>query len=204
MAVAAKDLKTYTVEEFEQMDFPEGNKYELINGRIVMQATPTNAHQWISVTLTAELKDVVAQYGCITLHDVEVKKSNDTKNYVIPDIVVRCAGREEPVLVIEILSQDRKRDLEDKLFLYRKIGVSEYWLVDPKAKTVTVHYFAFNQAEIYVADEMIASMILPKLKVAVNDLFALIDKSGKKVLFPSGCEMIPFPDSPKEDEAFEQ
>ena len=43
---------------------------------------------------------------------------------------------------MEILSPStRLKDMVLKLYQYQKAGVREYWIVDPKFRTVTVHYF---------------------------------------------------------------
>ena len=45
-----------------------------------------------------------------------------------------------PALVVEILSPGtKKRDLGVKKDLFDRGGVREYWIVDPKANTVTIH-----------------------------------------------------------------
>jgi hypothetical protein len=68
---------------------------------------------------------------------------------VVPDLLVVLSPqshivsakhvRGAPALVIEILSPGtRQRDTGLKRRLYRRVGVQEYWLVDPGARAVTI------------------------------------------------------------------
>ena len=52
----------------------------------------------------------------------------------------RCNGA--PDFIIEIVSSGNPSDdYIRKLFYYKNYGVREYWIVDPRRKTVTVNYF---------------------------------------------------------------
>lgn len=52
----------------------------------------------------------------------------------------RCNGA--PDFIIEIVSPGNPSDdYIRKLYYYKNYGVREYWIVDPKRKTVTVNYF---------------------------------------------------------------
>jgi Uma2 family endonuclease len=45
-----------------------------------------------------------------------------------------------PDLVIEILSTNKKYDLEDKKNLYESFGIKEYFVVDPNTKETFTYY----------------------------------------------------------------
>ena len=52
----------------------------------------------------------------------------------------RCNGA--PVFIIEIVSPGNPSDdYIRKLYYYKNYGVREYWIVDPKRKTISVNYF---------------------------------------------------------------
>ena len=69
----------------------------------------------------------------------------------IPDVSVVLKNREQilagrklicgaPDMVVEVLSRStHKRDLTIKKDVYEASGVREYWIVDPRAKSVTVY-----------------------------------------------------------------
>ncbi len=55
----------------------------------------------------------------------------------------RCNGA--PDFIIEIVSPGNPADdYIRKLFYYQNHGVREYWIVDPKRKSITVNYFEEN------------------------------------------------------------
>jgi Uma2 family endonuclease len=56
------------------------------------------------------------------------------------DRVRRRGVRGAPNIAVEVLSPGtRKRDLDTKLPAYLAHGVEEVWIVDPEARTVTIH-----------------------------------------------------------------
>ena len=85
-----------------------------------------------------------------------------------------------PDLACEILSHATRRyDLMVKRDLYARIGVREYWLVDPAAKSVTVltlragNFVEFPAAEAGFVD----SLVLPGLHLALDDVFEGVDNA---------------------------
>jgi Uma2 family endonuclease len=44
-----------------------------------------------------------------------------------------------PHLVVEVLSDDRGRDLLRKFHLYARAGAPRYWVIDPEGPTIVVH-----------------------------------------------------------------
>ena len=54
--------------------------------------------------------------------------------------------------------------------------VKEYWIIDPKVKTVTVHDYVNNTAETYGIHDNIQSMARPEIMITVSDLFEGINE----------------------------
>lgn len=77
---------------------------------------------------------------------------------------------------MEIISPTgRKRDLKDKRADYAKAKVPEYWIVDPKKRSITVLVLADDTYEVYGVFKEgthAASKLLKGFKVAVRDVFA--------------------------------
>jgi Uma2 family endonuclease len=95
------------------------------------------------------------------------------------DIMTEPNIQGAPALVVEILSTStRKRDRGVKLQLFDRGGVREYWLIDPKARDVTVYRRSsdgrFPKAVNLTAVEGggLATPLLPGFSLSVAKLFA--------------------------------
>ena len=140
--------RIYTIDDIYAL--PDGQRAELIDGRMYMMTPPRRIHQEI----VSQLTKVIGQY--IDAHDGKCKVypapfavflNQDDRNYVEPDISVICDRNKldahgckgAPDMVIEILSpSNRRHDRLVKLDLYQRAGVREYWIVSPEAQTVEV------------------------------------------------------------------
>ncbi len=173
----------HTYEDY--LNTPEGERYELLNGELMLVASPNEEHQMASVKLvsliypyvnTRELGWVFHAPFDIVFSDTEV---------VQPDLMFISKEREHirtaanvqgaPDLVVEILSpSSSKRDWKDKRELYAKYGVREYWIVDPVNRIVSVMLLKDGVLEIagaYVVGDTLASTALAGFSVKVNEIF---------------------------------
>ncbi len=166
----AKPLKFHTLEEFEKLPREDGWNYELIDGVVMMSPSPSREHQEISSNLHFSLRLQLKDTQCRSLYEMDVKFNN---NIYKPDMMVFCdKDAPLPEIVIEILSPStRHRDLRIKVVKYEEMGVKEYWIIDPKVKTVTVHDFVNDTAETYGIHDTIKSFAHPEIHIAVETLF---------------------------------
>jgi Uma2 family endonuclease len=149
-----------TTAAFLARDLPDGERWELIDGRPVLSPSPDWEHQEIAGRVYARFDiggflPTDAQLLCVPAPADVVLPGGDV---VQPDVVViRAAdrpGRGErfhgvPALVVEVLSpSNAAHDLETKYALYRAAGIAEYWIIDPDAQTLTIHIL---HADAYVA-----------------------------------------------------
>lgn len=148
---ALRKEEIYTIDDIYAL--PEGERAELIDGKIYYMAPPTTKHQRVLNFINTEINLFIRQNKgecevfpapfAVFLHE-------NGKNYVEPDISVICDKNKitekgcngAPDWVIEIVSPgSRQMDYFKKLFQYRTAGVKEYWVVDPDKKMVTVYNF---------------------------------------------------------------
>ena len=148
--VVPKDCR-YTIDDYYAL--PEDQRVELIDGVFYDMGTPALAHQMILGELHILFRECAARHNMpcrVVLSPCDVRLDMDNYTMVQPDLLVICKGfsiqaiRYEgaPDLVVEILSPStRMKDMVLKLHKYQNAGVREYWIVDPKHLTVTVHFF---------------------------------------------------------------
>ena len=140
-----------TLEQYEAL--PEDVRAEVFDGVLYNMASPSQIHQTILTELLVAIRNYLREKGgeCqVFPAPFDVKLSDKPLTLVQPDIMIvcdknkldgkRCNGA--PDFIIEIVSPGNPTDdYVRKLYYYQNCGVREYWIVDPKRKTVTVNYF---------------------------------------------------------------
>ena len=141
----------YTLEDYYAL--PPERRVELIDGVFYDMSAPSIEHQTILGDMYLLFRECADRHGMpchVFLSPLDVRLDRDDYTMVQPDLVVFCHDYDihdrcyegAPDLLIEILSPStRSKDMLLKLYKYHKAGVREYWIVDPKSQTVTVHYF---------------------------------------------------------------
>ena len=145
---ARASTRKLTYEDF--LLFPDdGQRHELIEGEHYLTPSPNLWHQELSKRLTVELELHLRAHGggrlfyapldCVfTLFDIvepDLLLVTEDQYQILTEKHVRGA----PALVVEILSKGtRKVDEKTKRDLYDRVGVREYWMVDPKRRELTV------------------------------------------------------------------
>ena len=175
---ALRKEEIYTIEDIYAL--PDGERAELIDGKIYYMAPPSWKHQRISSYLHNEIYNYIKDNNgdCEVLAaPFAVFLNKDDMNYVEPDISVICDTSKlddkgchgAPDWVIEIVSPSSKpRDYMTKLFKYRAAGVREYWIVDPDKQMVTVYGFEKETVEQYNFDEDVPVGIYEGFSIAVK------------------------------------
>jgi len=120
---------------------------EIIGGKVVMMAGATVKHNHISGNIFSIFHRYLKGKKCIPFGD-GTKLFLDEDNQFIPDGMIVCDKdkvKEDgvygaPDLVVEVLSHSTaKNDRGKKKDAYERVGVGEYWIVDPANKTVEVY-----------------------------------------------------------------
>ena len=164
---------------------PDDERYELVDGELVMSPSPNRAHQTICLGLGTLLHAFVAEHGRGEIYIAPFDVVLSDTNVVQPDllfvskeqayIVTEDNVQGPPDLVVEILSPSTaERDRSLKRALYARYGVREYWLVDPDTRTVTVLLLddgAFVEVAHYGAGQTLTSPTLTGFTVNLDDIF---------------------------------
>ena len=179
--MALVQQKNYTIDDIYAL--PEGQRAELIDGRLYMMAPPIRIHQ----KLISQFTKIIGNYTDTRQGTCEVYPApfavflnEDDLNYVEPDISVICDKGKlndkgcngAPDWIIEIVSPSTSRiDYGIKLFKYRSAGVREYWIVNPYKKSVMVYDLEKDeQSNQYDFDDAIYSCIYKDLKINIAPL----------------------------------
>lgn len=168
----------YTIEDIYAL--PDGERAELIEGKIYYMAPPNTRHQELVMDLSYRIKDYITQRRgtCVVFPSpFAVFLNKNDRNYVEPDISVICDKSKitdkgcngAPDWVIEIVSPGSKpMDYFTKLFKYRTAGVREYWIVDPMKEQVIVYRFEKETMEEYSFGEAVPAGIYEDFSISVQ------------------------------------
>jgi len=168
----------------------EKMKAEFINGSIIMHSPAADDHN----EATGQLYRIISLHADLhKLGKVRIEKAlvGMRRNDYEPDIAFwrkEIADRFEPGMnvypipdmIVEVLSpgkENHKRDTETKFADYAAHRVPEYWIVDPKKKTVEQYLLSTqepDQYELYkkaTISDAIESVALPGFHIPVSAIF---------------------------------
>ena len=176
----------------DYLTWPEGERWEIIDGVPYLQAAPTWQHQAISVELTSQFNTNLKGTPCrvfaapfdLCIPDYNERDEEISNIISQPDIVVICDESKlrktgyfgVPALIIEISSPSTaRRDKLLKFNTFEKAGVQEYWIVEPENKLVSVFILQENnrygRPEVYAEDDKIKVSILSAFEIDLNSVF---------------------------------
>lgn len=185
--------RKYTYADY--LTWPEGERWEIIDGVPYMQAAPTWQHQAISVELTSQINTYLKGKPCrvfaapfdLCIPDYNEKDEEISNIISQPDIVVVCDESKLrktgyfgiPTLIIEISSPSTIRiDKVLKFNKFEKAGVKEYWIVEPEGKFISVFTLQENKRygrpEIYTDEDTIQVSGFPDLVIDLSTVFEKI------------------------------
>ncbi len=170
-------LKRLSLSDFNEMRNNDENKYELIDGIVLMSPRPNIKHQEVMGNLYLEIGNFLKGKNCKIFTEIEVQFED---NVLIPDISVICGienteiqrYKKAPEIVIEILSpSSRYTDSFTKLYKYELFGVKEYWIANPDLETINIYNFENKTNKEYTKSIKLISDIFNKLEINLCDIF---------------------------------
>ncbi len=119
------------------------NRYELIDGELIVTPSPERQHQEIGGLLYSRLLNYVESHSLGKVFIAPLDTLLDRYTVLQPDILFVSQERlaevakrwieGPPDLVVEVPSPSTKEiDRKRKLAVYSQFGVREYWIVDPE------------------------------------------------------------------------
>lgn len=176
-----------TPEEFDQAEFEEGWRYELIHGVLIVTTTPGREERDPNEELGYLLRryrDDHAQGAAldVTLSEEEVHVGDHRRraDRAIWAGLGRLPGKHEtPTILVEFVSEGRRnrlRDYEEKREEYLAAGVAEYWVIDRFDETLTVFRRSRSKAggkRVFAASDIYRTPLLPGFELPIGRLFKL-------------------------------
>ena len=181
---------TQPVVKFTYEDYlatPSDERYELLDGDLIMVPAPNLKHQKVQRRLGQRLSQFIEEHDLGEFFYAPCDVFLSDSNVVQPDLLFVSREREHllsdgekvrgaPDLVVEILSPSTAdKDRGSKRELYGRHGVAEYWLVDPIAETVSIHRQrggVLAAADTFRRGQTLRSPLLAGLELRLNDVFS--------------------------------
>ena len=173
--------KRYTWSDYQT--WPADERWEIIGARAyAMSPSPSFRHQAVSGEIHVALVGYFRKKHCRVLNaPIDVRLSDE--DIVQPDIVVVCNRQQikrthiegAPTLVVEVVSSSSQlRDRHDKMALYARFGIREYWIVTPFPSLVEVYALegeSYRVHHTYKKGEILHSAQFADLSVDLSQVF---------------------------------
>jgi Uma2 family endonuclease len=177
-----------TVDDWEAMPDGDGNRYEIIEGELFVSRSAGLTHQVVIsnlFTLFVLFREKNRIVEILTGVGVILSKFSA----VIPDLVILLNEQRDtiitddrltgpPALVIEVISPgaaNSRRDRVDKLRLYSKHLVQEYWILDPRKLTVEQYVSDGSSLKLKQTlkreEERLSSAAIPGFSCLLSQIF---------------------------------
>lgn len=177
----------WTYEDYVRLP-DDGRRYEIIEGVLYVANAPSYDHQFTVLKLASNLENFSSanHLGVVITAPFEVHLPGIAKP-VQPDILFIRKEREPvsgtqifggaPDLIVEVLSPSSLRlDQHVKFGAYEQAAVREYWIADPKTRTITVYHLPESSPEYilfgqFTATETVQSKVLAGLEFTAVTVF---------------------------------
>jgi Uma2 family endonuclease len=148
---------SYTWEQYLALEAQSEERYEYHNGRIVAMSGASNRHNQIAGRAFAALLPVADAKGCKVFYEGIKLFLHQSKQYYYPDLMLTChpldlqtrSGVRNPLLVMEVLSQNQPFDLTSKLAAYSQMPSLRHCLMVQQTEFLVLHYHRSSSDELF-------------------------------------------------------
>lgn len=173
-----------TAEQLLQLHEP-GCRHELVRGQLRRTTPAGQWHGGVAMRLGSLLETHVRQHrlGLVFAAETGFLLARDPDTVLAPDIAFVRSDRladvtgdgyfpGPPDLAVEVLSPgDTRPAVRSKVRSWLAHGTLRFWVVDPKARTVTVHRDDADTVRLCAGHRLDANGIVPGFAVPVLELF---------------------------------
>jgi Uma2 family endonuclease len=181
-----------TPREFDEAEFADDWRYELIDGVLVVTPPPLEEERGPNDALghwlrTYQETHLEGHHLDDTLPEQTVRTARNRRR--ADRVIWAGLGRrprrgEKPTIIAEFVSagkRDRLRDLEEKRDEYIALSVSEYWIIDRFERHMLVYgkQGKKTRKQTIGEDETYTTPLLPGFELPLGKLLALADAWGE-------------------------
>ncbi|ASC71174.1 hypothetical protein XM38_021240 [Halomicronema hongdechloris C2206] len=174
-----------TFEEYLTYSDGSDNRYELVDGQLVLMNPPRTEHLLITKFLEKQFDTEIQRLSLswVTFREAGVRTGFNKSRLTDLCIVTREQAREllgqsavfqtAPQLIVEVVSPDSiTRDYRYKRSEYAALEVPEYWIVDPLEAKVTLLRWeeGLYEETVFTGEQAITSPNLPGLHLNVTQV----------------------------------
>jgi Uma2 family endonuclease len=172
-----------TVEDYRAT--PEGTRYQLIEGELIMSPAPNRYHQEIAWNLSQIIGRYLTQNPLGRAYFAPFDVYLSEHDVLQPDVLfvanehlsrlTEDGMQGAPDLAIEVLSPSTAQmDKKSKRLIYARAGTKELWLVDPLLSQIQRYDFAQDTAkpvQLIEENEIFSTPLLPGLDFSAAEIF---------------------------------
>lgn len=178
------ETTSMTLEEYARLDEPD-ERYvsELVRGIVVREPRPGDPHGSVQARVTSVLgvwaktvgARVTVESGYILSDEPPTLRGPDVAVVLVPRSTRNEPGnwvRGAPDVAVEVLSpSDSSSGMQEKVLDYLNAGSKRVWLVDPRARTVTVVRSDGSARILREHETLDGEDVLPGFSVSLSEIF---------------------------------
>jgi Uma2 family endonuclease len=159
------------------------DRYELIEGELVLKMGKSQSHMRALMLLIAWLRSVFGETFVAQEPSIDLRPEDNPSSEPEPDAIVLTrsfldltsqARPDELRLVAEVSRTTLPFDLTTKARLYARADIPEYWVLDLEGRRLIVHRDpaedGYRSVTAYSENEHVATLAAPSHEVRVGDL----------------------------------
>lgn len=185
IATAAKKI---TFAEYLAYDDGTDNRYEFVDGELVLMPPPIGEHEDIVHFLFIVLHQEIQRLGLglvAKIANTGVRTTSSRSR--LPDLVVMSKEQNQairdvssvlessPLLIVEVVSSGNpESDYRYKRSEYGALGVPEYWIIDASQTKISILLLVdgFYEVTEFFGSDRLVSPLFPEINLTVSQILA--------------------------------
>lgn len=180
MCYMENEVKVINVEDYDESMDKYYRRVDFLGDKVLLSPPTSLGHSRVVMNFCIMMDIITSFYiiGYSAVPGIGVYLDEESRNLdrgLYPDVSICCDKypNKVPVLVCEVLHYlTAKYDIEDKMDIYKKAGVSEYWVIDPTVYKVLVCDFVSGREKVFSVGDICKSFIFEELYFPLENLFS--------------------------------